>query len=143
MLTIPENITQTLIDSGLGAAAGALSKSDLAQNVDSEKNVTFFAPNNGAFGAVGSYVSNLTSQQLAKLVEYHVIPNKVIYSSDFRNGTIATSSHGNVTITVLNGTIFVNSAKIIYSDILVSNGVIHVIDKYALTPISARDSRQR
>ena len=38
-------------------------------------------------------------------------------------------SGGNVTITVTNGSYFVNSAKVILPDVLVANGVVHVIDK--------------
>jgi len=34
----------------------------------------------------------------------------------------------NLTITMNNGTIFVNSAKVVTPDVLVANGVIHVID---------------
>jgi hypothetical protein len=36
----------------------------------------------------------------------------------------------NVTITVENGTVFVNSAKVITPNVLVANGVVHVIDGY-------------
>ena len=33
-----------------------------------------------------------------------------------------------LTITLSNGTVFVNSAKVVTPDVLVSNGVVHVID---------------
>jgi uncharacterized surface protein with fasciclin (FAS1) repeats len=35
----------------------------------------------------------------------------------------------NLTVTVSNGSVFVNSAKVITPDVLVANGVVHVIDK--------------
>lgn len=136
VLTIPQNDTQTLIDSNLAAAAGAMAASHQADNINLERDVTIFAPTNEAFSAVGSAVEHLTSQQLAKLVQYHVVPGTVVYSSDFKNGTLTTLSHGNVTITVRNGTVFVNSARIINSDILVSNGVLHVIDN-VLNPMNS------
>lgn len=34
----------------------------------------------------------------------------------------------NLTITINNGSVFVNSAKVVTPDVLVSNGVVHVID---------------
>lgn len=37
-------------------------------------------------------------------------------------------SGGSVTITVENGTVYVNSARVIVPDVLVANGVVHVID---------------
>jgi len=46
------------------------------------------------------------------------------------NGTNLTTMNGmNLTITVDNGTVFVNSAKVVTPNILVANGVVHVIDK--------------
>jgi uncharacterized surface protein with fasciclin (FAS1) repeats len=37
---------------------------------------------------------------------------------------------GEVTITVLNGLIYVNDAKIIAPDYLINNGVIHLLERY-------------
>ena len=46
------------------------------------------------------------------------------------NGTMLTSMSGmNLNITISNGSVFVNSAKVVTPDVLVSNGVVHVIDK--------------
>lgn len=51
------------------------------------------------------------------------------YSSNLMNGTKLTAMNGEtLTITISNGTVFVNSAKVINPDVLVSNGVVHVID---------------
>lgn len=51
------------------------------------------------------------------------------YSSNLKNGTKLTALNGKpLTITLSNGTVFVNSARVITPDILVSNGVVHVID---------------
>ena len=44
------------------------------------------------------------------------------------NTQLKTMSGMNVTITVNNGSVFVNSAKVITPDVLVANGVVHVID---------------
>ena len=46
------------------------------------------------------------------------------------NGSMLTSMNGGkLMITMNNGSVFVNSAKVVLPDVLVANGVIHVIDK--------------
>jgi uncharacterized surface protein with fasciclin (FAS1) repeats len=92
--------------------------------------VTIFAPNNAAFQAIGSTLANASTQELVSLLEYHVVNGTVGYSSSLSNNTsLATLGGNNVTITVENGEVFINSAKVVTPDVLVSNGVVHVIDK--------------
>ena len=129
VLTIPLNISTTAIEAGLSAAAGALTDTNLVSAVDSLTDVTVFVPNNAAFQAIGSAVGNLTMAQLSSILEYHVINGTVAYSTDLANGTTIKTLQGNdVTITIMNGTVFVNSAQVVTPDVLVANGVVHVID---------------
>jgi len=53
------------------------------------------------------------------------------YSSGIKNGTVLTTLPGqNLTITIgEEGRIFVNNARVTIPDILVANGVVHVIDE--------------
>jgi uncharacterized surface protein with fasciclin (FAS1) repeats len=97
--------------------------------VDGLKDVTIFAPSNDAFAGIASATANLTIAQLTSILTYHVVQGIVGYSSSLSNSTIRTVGGGNVTITVVGGNVFVNSAKVIVTDVLVSNGVVHVIDK--------------
>lgn len=96
--------------------------------VDGLKDVTIFAPSNAAFQAIGSAVGTLTMQQLTGILEYHVVQGVVGYSSLLGNVSLPTVGGGNVTITVENGNVFVNSAEVITPNVLVANGVVHVID---------------
>jgi len=129
VLTLPANISYTAEAAGLSAAAGALTATNLADAVDGLSDVTVFVPNNAAFQAIGSAVGNLTTAQLASILEYHVINGTVAYSTDLVNGsTIKTLQGNSVTITILNGTVFVNSAEVVLPNVLVANGVVHVID---------------
>lgn len=58
-----------------------------------------------------------------------IIKGAVGYSSGLKNGTkLPTVNGAEVTITINNGMVFVNGAKVIIPDVLVSNGVVHVID---------------
>jgi uncharacterized surface protein with fasciclin (FAS1) repeats len=57
------------------------------------------------------------------------VTGTVGYSPLLTNTTLKTVGGGNVTITVENGTVFVNSAKVVTPNVLVANGVVHVIDR--------------
>ena len=63
------------------------------------------------------------------LINYIVVNGTVGYSSKLMNNTmLKTMAGNNVTITINNGTVFVNSAKVVTPNVLVANGVVHVID---------------
>ncbi|KAL8799561.1 MAG: hypothetical protein Q9182_005800 [Xanthomendoza sp. 2 TL-2023] len=129
VLTIPQKISTTAVAAGLSGVAGALTQAKLVDTVDSLKDVTVFAPNNSAFQAIGSALPNLTTTQLASILQYHVINGTVAYSSTLKNGTtVPALAGGNLKITIAGGNVFVNSAKVLIPDVLVANGVVHVID---------------
>ncbi|KAI1802489.1 Fasciclin-domain-containing protein [Daldinia bambusicola] len=129
LLTIPQNLLETLSNVNLTAAEGAISTAKLTDSVVDTRDITIFAPNNDAFNAIGSIVGNLTSDELASIVGYHVVNGSVNYSTDFQNTTLTTVNGQDITITVVNGTVYANSAKITVPDILLENGVIHVVDQ--------------
>ncbi|PMD42825.1 Fasciclin-domain-containing protein, partial [Hyaloscypha variabilis F] len=128
VLTIPESDAATAAAANLTALTGALTEANLVSTVDSLHDVTIFAPSNAAFQAIGSAVGTLSTAQLASILEYHVVSGTVGYSSLLTNTTLKTVNGESVTITVENGTVFVNSAKVITPNVLVANGVVHVID---------------
>jgi uncharacterized surface protein with fasciclin (FAS1) repeats len=93
-------------------------------------NVTAFIANDPSL--VQLIQANITSsvQETVSLIEYAVIPGRIIYSPFLTNGSsFATAAGVNVTITVLDGSTYVNNARITQPDVLVYNGVLHVIDK--------------
>ncbi|KAL8708424.1 MAG: hypothetical protein Q9220_006714 [cf. Caloplaca sp. 1 TL-2023] len=129
LLTIPQKVSTTAVAAGLSGVAGALTKANLVNAVDSLEDVTIFAPNNAAFQAIGSALPNMTTMQLASILQYHVVNGTVAYSSTLMNGTSVPAMNGeNLTITLSDGDVFVNSAKVLIPDVLVANGVVHVID---------------
>ena len=128
MLTVPPNVSTTALAAGLSALAGALTATDLLSTVDGLKDVTIFAPSNAAFQAIGSAAGNLSTTALTSILEYHVIQGTVAYSSSLSNGSVTTLGGSDVNITIADGAVFVNAARVIIPDILVAGGVIHVID---------------
>jgi len=66
------------------------------------------------------------------ILTYHVVAGKVM-ASDVVNLTSAKTVNGqDLTIKVDGGTVMVDNAKVIKTDIACSNGVIHVIDTVVL-----------
>jgi len=130
LLTLPSNISDSATAANLTALNGALNATNLTNTVNEAHDVTIFAPNNNAFQSIGSALTTMSMDELTGILAYHVISgSQVGYSSTLTNGTsLKTVQGGNVTIRVENGTIFVNSAKVLTPNILVANGVVHIID---------------
>ncbi|KAI4928395.1 uncharacterized protein J4E92_005881 [Alternaria infectoria] len=137
VLTLPENTADTLSAADLVALRGAINATDLFDTVDNTPNITIFAPNNEAFQNIGSALGNLSTEDAASILTYHVIAGTIGYSSTLENGTNLTTANGEqLTITIGEGGIFVNNARVVASDILIANGVVHVIDE-VLNPSNA------
>lgn len=52
----------------------------------------------------------------------------VLFSTEVTNTTVTASNGGTLTLTVIDDDIFVNGAKVILPNVLMSDGVAHVID---------------
>lgn len=128
VLTIPPNVTTTATEANLTAFLGAVEATNLTSAVNTTPDLTIFAPNNAAFQNISSALGNLTVEQAASILEYHVINGTVAYSSTLSNGSVPTLGGGNLTITITDGEVFVNRARVVNADILLQNGVLHVID---------------
>jgi uncharacterized surface protein with fasciclin (FAS1) repeats len=132
VLSIPGKPSISAINANLTDLAGALTKANLINTVDQAKDVTIFAPNNAAFDNIGNLLGNITTELLTGILGYHVVVGAVDYSTKVTNTTVKSSQGGDLTLRVENGTVFVNQAKVILADVLVDNGVVHVIDAYVV-----------
>jgi uncharacterized surface protein with fasciclin (FAS1) repeats len=138
VLAIPENTADTLSAAGLSSLRGAINATNLFDTVNDTPDITIFAPNNEALQNIGSALSNLSTEDITGILTYHVVTQGGIgYSSTLENGTTLTTANGeDLTITIGDGGIFVNNARVVASDILIANGVVHVIDE-VLNPSNA------
>ena len=121
--TVPFNLT--------GFLGAAYQNRSLAEFISQARDVTLFVPNNVAFERVGSTVTSIDEQSLSALLNYHVIVGQggPFYTSSFSNGTIYETLQGqNVTIRQASNSNFVNSARMLQTDLLIANGVLHIID---------------
>lgn len=91
-------------------------------------NVTIFAPNNDAFQALGPAISNMTSDELSNIVDYMTLPG-IYFSTALLNGTkILSDQGGNISIYHSGNNVYINSVQLLTSDLLIANGVLHVVD---------------
>lgn len=130
LLVLPQTATETLSAANLTSLRGALNATSLVDTVNETPNITIFAPTNEALQNIGSALANLTVEQITDVLTYHVVTSGAIgYSSTLENGTTLTTANGeDLTITIGDGGIFVNNARVVASDVLIANGVVHVID---------------
>ena len=128
-MTIPENVTATAIAADLSGLVEAITAANLGEAVDSFSEVTIFAPSNEAFEAISDTVADLSEEELGAILQYHVIDGAVGYSTTLEDGaTFETVQGESVTIRIVDGDIFVNDAQVVIADVLVSSGVVHVIE---------------
>merc|ERR1712113_468674 len=129
VLMIPGNLSSTAQNANLTAFLGAAQNASVASTLLGAEDLTIFAPSNSAFQDIGSLTSNLTMDQLANILSYHVIEGTVAYSSDLSNTSLTTLQGDDVEITIADGAVMVNNATVVNANILFAGGVIHVIDQ--------------
>ncbi|KAH6677305.1 FAS1 domain-containing protein [Halenospora varia] len=126
----------TLAAANLTSLAGALTQLNLVNTINSLRDVTIFAPSNVAFSRISSALSNASTADLTSVLSYHVVNGTVGYSSGLTNTDLRTLGGQDLTIRIQNRSVFVNSARVTTPDVLVANGVVHVIDAYYSTNAS-------
>jgi len=119
----------------------AVVEADLAETLSSEGPFTVFAPVNDAFaklpeGTVEMLLMEENIDTLRSILTYHVVPGRVM-SSDLTQGLMATTVQwSDITLTHTMDAWYVNSSKIIATDLVAGNGVVHVIDSVIMPPMS-------
>lgn len=115
----------------------AVDAAGLVETLQGEGPFTVFAPTNEAFAALpAGLVDKLLLPEnkdlLVKILTYHVVSGTVM-AADVMAGEVPTVEGQSITVTTDNG-VQVNGANVVATDIVASNGVIHVIDAVILPP---------
>jgi transforming growth factor-beta-induced protein len=71
-------------------------------------------------------------EKLVAILTYHVVPGKVMAKDVVKLHEAKTVNGKELKITTEGGTVMVNNANVVKTDIVCSNGVIHVIDSVLL-----------
>jgi uncharacterized surface protein with fasciclin (FAS1) repeats len=114
----------------------AVVAADLVSVLEGQGPFTVFAPTNAAFtklpaGTLESLLKPENKAKLAAILTYHVVSGKVL-AADVKTMKAKTVNGKDLDIKVNGSNVTVNNAKVIKTDIVGSNGVIHVIDTVLL-----------
>ncbi|KAM7204537.1 FAS1 domain containing protein [Rhypophila sp. PSN 637] len=117
------------------AFVGALYKLGLYDAFINMTDVTLFVPYNKAFQQLAGRLESMEKPALRRVLKYHAIPSQLVHGWDLKNGSTlsTTASHQkdvpiNSTITRDGNNTYINSAQVVVTDMLISNGIVHVID---------------
>ena len=136
--TATKNIVQTAVDAGsFKTLVAAVQAAGLVETLSGSGPFTVFAPTDAAFaklpaGTVDALLKD--KAKLASILTYHVVPGKVMAADviKMKSGQPATVNGEKVNIVVRDGKVFIDNAQVVTTDIVTTNGVIHVIDSVIL-----------
>ena len=137
------NIVQTAAAAGqFKTLTKLLTRAGLVGALEQPGPYTVFAPTDAAFKKVPkATLAKLANDKalLRSVLLYHVVKGKVPASTVvMMNGkNVKTVNGASVRITVRGGKVYLNgSTRVTKTDVMASNGVIHVVDKVLMPPAS-------
>ena len=135
--TLPQSLSSTSNTAGHTTFANLTAEGNLTNTLDNTPFVTVFVPTNEAFSAAGTNATKATSS--ADLISNHVVQDFLGYLPALTDGLVLKSRAGQIlTVSVRSGQYYVNGAKITTSNLILENGVAHVVDKVKLIFFSER-----
>jgi uncharacterized surface protein with fasciclin (FAS1) repeats len=137
----------TIVDVAVGAGdfttlVAAVQAAGLVETLSGEGPFTVFAPTDAAFAdalaALGLTAEQLLAdtETLTAILTYHVVAGEFLAADvvGLDGQDVTTVNGATVKVTVDGGSVMVNDANVVATDVMASNGVIHVIDKVILPP---------
>jgi uncharacterized surface protein with fasciclin (FAS1) repeats len=136
--SVNKDIVETAVNVGkFKTLVTAVKAAGLVEILKGEGPLTVFAPSDDAFarlpkGTVEELLKPEKREELISILSYHVLPGKILLGTQ----SLETLQGQFVTIRTA-GSFEVNGVNVVSSDILASNGVIHVIDS-VLIPLNTK-----
>jgi transforming growth factor-beta-induced protein len=141
--------TKDIVDTAVGAGSfktlvAAVQAAGLVDTLKSAGPFTVFAPTDAAFAKLPKATLDgllADKKALADILTYHVVSGKVLAKDVVKlNGQSAATVNGaKVAIAVSGGKVTLNgTVNVLTTDVLASNGVIHVIDTVLLPPAAPK-----
>jgi len=125
-----KDVVDTAVSAGtFKTLATALGAAGLVDTLKGKGPFTVFAPTDEAFAKIPKADLDALlkdKKKLASVLTYHVVAGKVM-AADVKAGKVKTVQGSELTITTSAG-VMVDNAKVVKTDIVADNGVIHVID---------------
>lgn len=133
-----KDIVETAVSAGsFETLVAAVKAAGLVETLKGEGPFTVFAPTDEAFaklpeGTVETLLKPENKEKLQAVLTYHVVSGKVMASDVVKLSSAKTVQGQEVNVTVKDGAVMIDDAKVVKTDIVCSNGVIHVIDAVIL-----------
>ena len=131
-----------IVDTAVGAGSfktlvTAVQAAGLVDTLKGTGPFTVFAPTDEAFaklpaGTVEGLLKPENKAKLQAILTYHVVPGKVMSADVLKIDTAKTVNGQALAVSAKNGVVMIDNAKVVKTDIVTSNGVIHVIDAVVL-----------
>jgi uncharacterized surface protein with fasciclin (FAS1) repeats len=133
-----KDIVDTAVAAGsFTTLATALKAADLITTLKGPGPFTVFAPTDAAFaklpaGTLDSLLKPESKAKLQGILTYHVVSGKVMAADVVKLNSAKTVNGQSLTIMVKDGAVMADNAKVTKTDIMCTNGVIHIIDAVVL-----------
>jgi uncharacterized surface protein with fasciclin (FAS1) repeats len=131
-----------IVDTAVGAGnfqtlAAALQAAGLVDTLKSAGPFTVFAPTDAAFGKLPAGTVEMllkpeNIEQLQAILTYHVVPGEVLAADVVGLSEAKTVNGQMIHISTKGPAVMIDEATVTATDIMASNGVIHVIDTVIL-----------
>lgn len=135
------NIVETAVAAGsFNTLVAALQATGLDATLSSEGPFTVFAPTDTAFASLGDDTINALlndTETLSDILLYHVLAGVAVDSTtaiSLSGQSVETANADSVSLSLVDGNLTVNNATVITTDIVTSNGIIHVINAVLIPP---------
>lgn len=133
-----KDIVDTAVSAGsFNTLVAAVQAADLVDTLKGDGPFTVFAPTDEAFaklpaGTVEDLLKPENKEKLQAVLLYHVVPGKVMAADVVNVKSAKTANEMDLKVMVDGNIVKINEAQVVQTDIMTSNGVIHVIDTVLL-----------
>jgi uncharacterized surface protein with fasciclin (FAS1) repeats len=131
--TRASNIVDTAVAAGNFTTLVSLVKqAGLAETLSAQGSYTVFAPTDAAFKKVPKKTLQALGEDKAMLKSvllYHVAKGRLAAKRVVKRSSIKTLNGERVRVRVRGGNVFVNTSKVVTSDVRASNGIIHAVNR--------------
>ncbi|MCS6949175.1 MAG: fasciclin domain-containing protein [bacterium] len=109
----------------------AVQAAGLVETLSGPGPFTVFAPTDEAFAKIPAETLQAVladKEKLTAILTYHVVPGKLMAADVVNSTQLQTVQGQSITVRAEGGSVMVDNANVIQTDIEADNGVIHVID---------------
>ena len=142
MMSSDKDIIETAVGPGMTEVTTlvtAVKAADLVDTLKGKGPFTVFAPTNAAFaklpaGTVEMLLKPENKEKLKSILLYHVHVGDAVMAKDVKTMSLSTANGAPLMVKADGMGVMINNAKVIKTDIVASNGVIHWIDTVVMPP---------